>query len=903
MNAPLNIARRLLPVILWGLVLGLAGPLRAQDAPSVPGHVTGTVKDTDGDPLVAAQVILTEGAEIRGYTLAGATGEFDLPLPARLTDSASIEVRMFGFASFRTPLPGGGKPLRVTLTAEGVEMETVEISASALPMSQREDTLMFSTASYTDGTEEKVEDVLKKLPGVEVNEEGQVTVQGQAIDRVLVDGDDAFGRNYRLATKNISAGFVDRIDVIANYTDDELTGDLQANKELVLNLNLSNGKKGILFGETELSLSPNGATDNNLNAFYIRGKVKAIAFGQNNTVGQDPSSGMDLSVQVHGNVNSVSRSDRPDLLSPPNAYRPRSINSREYLRNEVYATAGSLLFTPSKKFRSRTIYSVDNNLYRLNNQERINQFNERAVTTIENFNFYRESHGKAWVDSRNELRLGKATRVDVNLIGKLGHQDALADLTTTVNGAPSALLTSLDGSPHQFRGSVRLTRRLSPKTALRFVADGSRERNDQTGRHLSGRYQSVYPDASAGIQQNAREERQEINPHLELLVTTDKYYYTTNAGYRYTRGDIFATSSAVTPNGNIAIDGGTSSLGYDFSEIYLAQSASRTWSKFNVSAGGTVSGIKLGYASAAYPTESTYRSVVVQPNLEVLYKMSKRQKFTFSASSNRELPAPNQLVAMPYFVDYQTITQGVDTLYLQRIHSVSLRYAYNNAFRQLSYFAHVQRTSIPNGLRQRIAVEDLFTEQSSTAGFGSSSMQLRAGISKFSGSLHGTVSLKAALMEFNNRTIINDQPFNNRYRVVTADIRYLASWGKWLKTSVESGVRRAGNPTPLTEELITNTTWSFHYGAQLTATPVKPLLLSINATNYRWYQGREVTNTTLVGLHTSYRFGPSLKVNLRGYNLLNQGTFYQNYITSYQVSRRSFQLRSRTLLAGITWTF
>jgi hypothetical protein len=894
----LIVRKNVLRYLLLSISLLIGGFLQAQNA----RDVTGKVIDKEDMVLASAQIILLSDEEIKAYTLADYEGRFELAIPEGDQQGLTIEVRMFGYSTYSTLLSELASPVTFRLTSAAIEFETVEVTADALPIAQRKDTLMFNTDSFTDGTEEKVEDMLRKIPGVQVEEDGAISVQGRTIDRVLIDGDDAFGRNYRLATQNINAGFINRVDVINNYTEDQLTGDIDQNKELVLDLKLEDSRKKILFGEIELAAGLPGGMDNDANLFLLSGKAKAVMFVQNNTLGQDPSSGIDMSYQMNGN-SGVMASHRPDLLSTPTGYRPKSINPREYLRNEVYATAGSILISPTKNIRSRTIYSLDNNLFRLNNQERLNFFGQDLPVTVDHYKFYRESERKAWIDSENSFTIAQKNRLDINLKATISKQDMSADLTSTTDDRSSNLLTTLGGSPQNYNGRIRMTRRLNDMLAVRLILEASYESNDQQANHLSDRYNFIIQQPLDGIRQDAFEKTWRLNPYFNVLYNSGKWFFDAKLGYRNTSGEVNAKTFAISSGSTDPIDDRLTNLNYNFKELYLHQDITRTFGKLTFRGAVNLSGIKLSYDNLAVSTDEKFGNLIAQPRLSLDYKISSRGNLNVNVGHSQELPAPNQLVSVPYLSDHQTLVTGLDTLYLQRSNNLGIRYRYTNSFRQLIYFLSVQRTSIPNGLQRSLGVSSLFTEQRLTAGFPSNSVQLHGGVSKFVRLLNGNLDLDTRLMQFNNQLEVNEELEVNRYQIIAAKLNLRSTLKEWLKMSLSIGYQQSENISQGNVERPENTEYTYNYGGGLTATIKPKTMISLKGDGYTWEQSNQRTHTFLATFETSHTFASGFKLRLLGTNLLNQGDFYQNYVNSYQISQRSFLLRPRTLILGINWSF
>ncbi len=86
-----------------------------------------------------------------------------------------------------------------------------------MPVLIRGDTLIYDADSFKNGSERKLEDIIDKLPGVEINASGQIEVEGKVVNKLMVNGKDFFDGDTKIATKNIPSSTVDKIQVLKNY--------------------------------------------------------------------------------------------------------------------------------------------------------------------------------------------------------------------------------------------------------------------------------------------------------------------------------------------------------------------------------------------------------------------------------------------------------------------------------------------------------------------------------------------------------------------------------------------------------------------------------------------------------------------------------------------------------------
>jgi len=164
------------------------------------------------------------------------------------------------------------KPLVVRLQASDTELGLVEV-VSEMPVTMKGDTLTYKTEAFTTGTERKLEDVLEKLPGFQVDENGGVKVQGKNVDKVLVDGKPFFDGDTKLATKNLPANAVDRVQVLKNFNEIAPIRGMDTNETLALNIELKEGKKNMVFGDLTAGIGPQKRYLAHANTFYYAPKL------------------------------------------------------------------------------------------------------------------------------------------------------------------------------------------------------------------------------------------------------------------------------------------------------------------------------------------------------------------------------------------------------------------------------------------------------------------------------------------------------------------------------------------------------------------------------------------------------------------------------------------------------
>ena len=234
--------------ILWAVLLLFTVSLTAQSI-----KVRGTIKDSIGAPLELANVIATikSSGEIESYAITNFEGRFQLDLPKNETYILRASFLSYETKERELSIAADSENMNIdfVLKSQASELDGVEIIYE-MPVTVKGDTIIYNADSFTTGEERKLGDVMKKLPGVEVNEDGEIEVEGKTVTKVMVEGKDFFDGDSKLATKNIPADAVDKVEVLRNYNEvDQMRGLGNDQDNIAINIKLKEGKKNFWFGE------------------------------------------------------------------------------------------------------------------------------------------------------------------------------------------------------------------------------------------------------------------------------------------------------------------------------------------------------------------------------------------------------------------------------------------------------------------------------------------------------------------------------------------------------------------------------------------------------------------------------------------------------------------------------
>ncbi len=275
--------------LLPGLLLGLATAGRAQVA-THPGTVRGALADsTTGKPLREASVSLTLARDSSYVSFGITDGDGRFALRNVAEGRYLVQVSALGFRPRRLPVAvSAANPapdlglLRLGPLAQ--KLGEVVVTQSLAPVEVRGDTLDFNARAFKTQPNAAVEALLKKLPGVEVARDGSIRAQGQAVSRVLVDGKPFFGDDPRLATRNLPADLIDRVQLFDQQNDQAaFSGIDDGNRQRTINLVTKRDKRKGWFGTNGAGPGTDGrySAQLGLNRFNNGRQISALAQANN----------------------------------------------------------------------------------------------------------------------------------------------------------------------------------------------------------------------------------------------------------------------------------------------------------------------------------------------------------------------------------------------------------------------------------------------------------------------------------------------------------------------------------------------------------------------------------------------------------------------------------------------
>ena len=354
--------------------------------------LNGKILDTLQSPLPNTNILFfptIQNEDKVRFSITDQDGFYQVTLKEDI--SYLMEISYLGFTTYKDTIKLSQDTTRnITLTPSTQSLEEI-ILTERTPIKIRGDTITYRPEKFLTGEERKLRDVLKKLPGLDVDRAGNVTVNGKEVTKLLVDGKEFFTGDEKLGVNNIPAGVIDEIEALDNYNEVSFLKGLSDSEQLALNIKLKDGKKKFAFGELEAG---GGIEDRYLlhpTLFYYSPKTSINVIGDFNNIGKKSFTTQDY-IDFEGGFSRLAE-DPSAYFKLYNDEFARFLSQRDFTfnRNNFGALSINQTLTPQLDLSGYTILSggdlktrQENSITYLSGQN----IDEQRSTTQENSLFF-----------------------------------------------------------------------------------------------------------------------------------------------------------------------------------------------------------------------------------------------------------------------------------------------------------------------------------------------------------------------------------------------------------------------------------------------------------------------------------------------------------------------------------
>ena len=296
----------------------------------VERSISGAISERNGEVVAGANVLVqsADGKRLFSYGSSDGEGRYEVRFRSD-ADSVRVTVTGFNLAKVSKVVPANIGKLDFVVAYSALKIKEVKVEAS--PIERKKDTVTYYVANFKDSTDRSIGDVLQKLPGIEVAPSGQIKYQGKAINKFYVEGLDMLGGQYGIATNNIQASDIAKVEVYEDHQPIKVLQDWVASDRAAINLILKSGAKGAWNGVVQAGAGYQPVLWN--------GEVTPMFFGKNfqtimtyktNNTGDDVARELESSMGLGWDAERLTGIQ--EVGNPP-------VNERLYLSNNIHSVS------------------------------------------------------------------------------------------------------------------------------------------------------------------------------------------------------------------------------------------------------------------------------------------------------------------------------------------------------------------------------------------------------------------------------------------------------------------------------------------------------------------------------------------------------------------------------------
>lgn len=304
-------------LLLW------AGSIFSQEK----NAITGIVKTKENEPIPFSTISIKpiENKRIISFTSTDSHGKFKLSIPQNISfDGLEILVSHINYGKKQIALDKTQFVYEIILQKDNNLIDSVHIKRYA-KISQRGDTLNYSVEGFSKNEDRSIGDVLKRMPGFDVADNGEIRFNNRPISNFYIDGDDLLGGKYGIGSKTIPYDMVKNINVYTNHEHIKVNKDKYKSNDVAINLEIKEDAKIKLKGMANVGIGTPTKYNSEINTILINKKFKMLNSLKGNNVGEDLS--VDLLDLLLGTSNQAKLVGSSTISSPPIQRKRHFINN------------------------------------------------------------------------------------------------------------------------------------------------------------------------------------------------------------------------------------------------------------------------------------------------------------------------------------------------------------------------------------------------------------------------------------------------------------------------------------------------------------------------------------------------------------------------------------------------
>lgn len=869
--------------------------------------IEGSITNQQGVKVTHGIALLKDATTkaIKAFEEINTKGMYTLTVPENLVNVV-IEINSFGYEkkvySFSNNIEDKKTVKNFKLSEKTLVLEEVIIESSS-PVVIKKDTIQFKAVQFKQGNEENIEDLLSKIPGIEIDNDGKIKYDKREIEKIMVDNEDLFGKGYKLLSKNMPVNPVEEIEVLTNYSNNALLKGVEKSNKVALNLKLHDKYKRLWFGNVKTNTSVGS-----LEGFYNL-HLNLMNFGKKSKhyfIGNFNNTGFETIGDVGEMLNSIDaenyiENNTEEVVKLISFNIPTTIFSKErtnFNNSELVASSSIFNFSEKTKLKVISFFNTDETLFFKNS------FNEVNTGLIQ----FSNTEDAIYKNNKQSL-LGKL-EFSTSFIPKKDELLLKTALKKTVLNKQSALIFNNDQSNEYLKDenelldvNLQYTRKINKKKAIVAKANYTLEEKPQNYEIDRFFYQDVFNTVIdiESLEQNNIIRKKVTSFSINYLNKfSRKNFFQIALGNRNEQNNLKTGLFLINENETITPDGYSNSLDFNLNELYLNTKYAVSFSDIDINSQLTVN--YLNSSLHNFESNKVKNSFLyINPWIDVLWNMDNKNRLSSNISYRSRKSTLEDVYDNYINTGFLNFSKGTGHFGILNSSKIAIGYEYGNSNDDLNiktnYTLNKQHTYFSNNT----TINQNSYQKSKTIFKDGIGFELLNEVTYYFSGLSTNLKLGFEYKENNFEDIIDD-----------SFLRDIKSTNYGYKIEAKSA--------------FTSNIFNYHVGLQLNNANIKSstnysyktnisfinlyfLLgkefnLDINSTFYDLSSDFSNSNVLFLDFNLKYKIPKSkITVGLIGKNLLNTKKYKEITVSENLFSTLNYNLLPRYVLLRFDYNF
>ncbi len=858
-------------------------------------QLKGKVKDTKGVPIVSANVNLKDKeGNILSFTRTNDKGEYTLSFTEDIKD-LSLEATTIGFAKKSIAITELNKNYDLTLEDDQINLKTVVVK-NRPTLTANGDTLNYKTSDFADKQDRSIGDVLKKMPGIEVAEDGKISYNGKGISALYQDGDNLLDDKYSIGTKSIPHNAVDKVQVIEKDQPIKMLRKNNMSDDVALNLVFKDEARLKVMGDIKAGLGTPDRFDGNANAMMFKKKIKFINNIKGNNIGIDP--GMELT-----SFNMMrSDNDKPSGFLSAGAAGVPTLPQRRTLFNKAGQANLNNLYNFNKDLQAKVNFAY---LY----DQRDQQYTKFSETYLSGQTItYNELQENAINPQKLQGKFNLISNAETHYFNNtftVNFNPIQTNSNVIINGI--AANQALKQEPFDISNELSYRKKLKSENTYNFYSIATYTTSPEVLNIKPGLNEDILNNGKpfAGLNQYIKLPTWYTNNYSSFGVVNGNFVQTYRVGFNLQKQNLNSELYRIQNNRTTELISPdmTNDLDWFRTKLYTDASFEYNSGKFKTSLGLPISYNAIRYDDPSKKLDKKLNKFFVNPSLNIKYQTGPENYIQANYSYNNDLGGMDDIYQGTILKNYRSLFANNAPISERKSQSVGGVFNFRKAMQMFFFNAGINYSTttlntissftLSNNIQQRIVLpyENDITN-----------LSLNANASKYLFSLRSTVNAGFSYTESTFEQLQNNVllPFTAQIKSFKGGIdSKVTNYLNWSYT----GTLSLSNNT--TTNGIKNNNQQLRQQSSITATAFKSVFITLAAEHIFTHQTTQPDLKYLFAdFNMRYRF-VKLKTDLEFgiTNLANIKRFEANYLSANSFSSGVYEIPGRVAMMKATFNF